>query len=176
MRGFTSLLLAFFFVLTTYGQTVTVTLGSGSSTSNAGSSEPSPYNEYEPNQHMQFVYTASEIKAAGGSAGWISEMGWKVNSVLKNSLPGYNIRMKNTSAVNASSHDGNNLKVVLRSYTYPPGSTGWQMLTLDSTFYWDGTSSILIDVCYGTLSGTGAAGSIYGAHQRVCDRPFNPAA
>lgn len=140
---------------------LTVTLGSGTSKFQASPSGPSPYNTDAANRIMQFVYTASEINAAGGSAGEIQSIAWKVADTIKKDMPDYGVWMKSTKATDVSSHDNSNLKLVKNRHDYKPGSPGWQTMKLDSTFYYDGKSSVLIQVCFGAINGTVASGTVF---------------
>ncbi|MFT4523111.1 MAG: hypothetical protein ACI8ZN_002063 [Bacteroidia bacterium] len=140
---------------------ITISLGSGTTATTASTGAPTPYNTEYNGRIMQFVYTASEIKAAGGSEGTILSMAWKIKDTTLSNLSDYGIWMKHTSASNVASHDGSNLKQVVNRHTYPIGSQGWQTKTLDSAFYWNGSSNLLIHVCYGPVGASSASGTVY---------------
>ncbi|MCB9245257.1 MAG: T9SS type A sorting domain-containing protein [Flavobacteriales bacterium] len=140
---------------------ITVSLGSGTQVSQTSPSAPSPYNYDMPSRTMQFVYTASEIFSAGGKPGEITALAWKVDDVCSGDLVNYTIRMKGTSATNVAKYDYNNLKTVKYAHTLRSSSSGWLTIPFDSIFLWDGTSNILIDVCFGMNSGSSSTGSVY---------------
>lgn len=140
---------------------ITVSLGSGTMATSPTPSGTSPYNLNAANRVMQFVYTASEIKAAGGVQGEILSLAWKVKDTVTTSIPDYGIWMKQTTATNVTSHDNANLKQVKNRYNYPHGSPGWQTQSLDTAFYWDGSKNILVHVCYGNINATSASGTVY---------------
>lgn len=139
-----------------------VTIGSGEDTSidNTTSSGLGPVNGYYAYMHYQVVYTAEEIISAGGSVGTVAQFGWNVATVPGGEeLPNYKIRMANTSATNSASHNGDALTEVFND-TFTP-TEGYNMLTLTSPFVWDGTSNLLVDVCYGPVDFTSPYGQVY---------------
>jgi Secretion system C-terminal sorting domain len=140
---------------------ITVTLGTGTSKTQGSPTGPSPYNTDYPARIMQFVYTAAEIKSAGGSQGEIQSIAWKVSDTTTTDMPDYGVWMKNTKAKDVSSHDNSGLKQVKNRHDYKHGKPGWQTMRLDSTFYWDGTSNVLIQVCFGTISTTSSRGTVF---------------
>jgi len=139
----------------------TVTLGSGTATSTASTTGTGlgPVNSYYEYMHYQVVYTAAEITAAGGTAQNISQFGWNVATASGAVLPNYRIRMALTTATNSAAHNTSALTEVYNaSYT---STTGFNMFTLTSPFVWDGTSNILVDVCYGLAPFTTPYGQVY---------------
>ena len=147
------------FVLALKVNAQTVTIGSGTSQSNATVSSP-VNNEYE-SHHCQILYTAAEITAGGlSSAGTITQLGFYVTTAPANSLPNFTIKMKNTSAANAISYDGGGLTQVHTIASYMPGTGSFQMLTLTTPFVWDGASNLLVDVCFDPAAGSGGSGRV----------------
>jgi len=139
----------------------TATLGSGTATSTASTTGIGlgPVNSYYENMHYQVVYTAAEITAAGGTAQNISQFGWNVATASGTVLPAYKIRMALTTATNSATHNTAALTEVYNaSYT---SAAGYNMFTLTTPFLWDGTSNILVDVCYGPASFTTPYGQVY---------------
>ncbi|KGO86723.1 hypothetical protein Q765_08825 [Flavobacterium rivuli WB 3.3-2 = DSM 21788] len=126
----------------------TVTLGSGTEVSVADSgSGLGPVNSYYAYMHYQVVYTAAEITAAGGATGTISQFGWNVATPSVVTLPNYKIRLAQTTATNSATHNNAALTEVYSGNYTSVG--GYNMFTLTTPFVWDGTSNILVDVCYG---------------------------
>jgi hypothetical protein len=120
-----------------------------------------PYNYNSRSVHIQFVYTAAEMFAGGAiSSSSIDSIGWYVLSQIDSALTGYTIKMKNTTASNVATYDGAGLTTVY-NHDLPPGvDTGWYMIPFDAPFYWDGTSNILVDVCWGFNSGNSQSGTM----------------
>ncbi|MCF8297277.1 MAG: hypothetical protein K9J13_07025, partial [Saprospiraceae bacterium] len=137
---------------TLLSQTTTVNLGSGTATNS--SNLPGPLNIYYRSLHTQFIYTKAEINAGGfNSIGDVKQFGFYVTGAPAYSLPNYTIKMKNTSASDATTHDGVGLQTVYTTANYSPTVGGYDMLTLTTPFAWDGNSNILVDVCFDPVSG-----------------------
>lgn len=122
-----------------------------------------PYNSYNNSGHVQYVYTAAEMLANGATgAGFIDSLGWDVVTQITTSLPDYTIKLKNTSALNVATYDSSGLVTVFNLHTINPTTgIGWRMFPFDSSFYWDGVSNILVDVCWNKIGATASTGSIH---------------
>jgi len=127
--------------------TGTITLGTG-----IGSSSQTPFDATQASQRSQFLYMASELTAAGIPAGSIS--GLSIDFTAKNSLRAYtNLYIKlgtSTSSYLVSGGIvtlGSGMTTVksLASYTT---HAGWNTFTFDSPFTWDGTSNVVVEICY----------------------------
>lgn len=129
-----------------------IILGSGTTVNTVTTA--SPINIWYRSLRYQTVYTAAELQAAGAAPGQILQMGWYVTQIPVNSLPNYSIKMKHTSASDASSHDGVGLTQVYSNTLYTPTAGGWDMVTLQSPFIWNGVDNILIDVCFDQVNPT----------------------
>ena len=123
-----------------------VQIGSGTNTN--GTSAASPINIFYKSLHCQTVYTAAEMQAAGASAGTVLEMGYYVTGAPTLALPNFSVKMKSTTAANPSVYDGTGLTEVYSNSSYMPVVGGYDMLVFTTPFQWDGTSNILIDVCF----------------------------
>lgn len=153
--------LMLFVLLGTNAFAQTVTLGSGTAVSVANSGNGlGPVNSYYAYMHYQVVYTAAEITAAGGTAQNISQFGWNVSTSPGTALPNYRIRMALTTATNSAAHNTSALTEVYNA-SYTSTTTGFNMFTLTSPFLWDGTSNILVDVCYGGAAFTSPYGQVF---------------
>ncbi len=141
---------------------VTVTLGSSTtvSTNSSTGSGLGPVNGYYEYMRFQVVYTASEINAAGGAGGTISQFGWNVSNLPNaGTLPNYKVRMANTTATNSASHNAAALTEVYNADFTPV--LGYNLLTLSTPFEWDGTSNLLVDVCFGSVTYSSPFGQVY---------------
>lgn len=120
-----------------------------------------PYNYNSKSVHIQFVYTAAEMYAGGAiSSSSIDSLGWYVLSQIDSPLTGYTIRLKNTTASNVATYDGAGLTTVYNHDLPPSVDTGWYMIPFDAPFYWDGTSNILVDVCWGFNTSNSQSGTM----------------
>jgi hypothetical protein len=130
----------------------TWTIGSGT-TSNGNQAYPAPYGAYYEGTRHQFIYRASELAAAGVSAGLIDRFGFNVTAVNASGIhTGFNISMKNSTTDNLIDWE-TGLTQVLNPVDYQPVA-GWILHNLDTPFNWDGTSNIIVEVCFNNTSYT----------------------
>jgi len=116
-------------------------------------SNGSPFNTYWMGTRTQLLYTASEILANSGTAGNVTKIGFNVYTASTQVMNGFNINMQNYPNPTLSAFVNSNWSNVY-SGTYSVPSTGWQYIDLQTPFYWDGTSSLLIEVCFTNTSYT----------------------
>lgn len=112
-----------------------------------------PYNAFYEDRRMQILYLASELQAAGLSSGTITDLAFTVSA--KNSTQDYNnfiLRMGCTSATTLSSWQ-TGLIDVYGPVTYT-STLGTNTHTLSTPFQWDGTSNIVLEVCFDNNSWT----------------------
>ncbi len=133
------------------------TLGTGTG-SNTGTTYPAPYGSYFGGAKHQLIYRASELTALGLNAGMITQFGFNVSTLVSGSLSAFTIGMKNSTVTDLTSAWQTGFTPVLNSSTVT-AKTGWNMHTLNVPFYWDGTSNIIVEVCFnnnnaGTASST----------------------
>ncbi len=128
-----------------------------------GSSILAPFDATQLSQRVQFLYKASELKAAGIPAGIIS--GLSLNISAKNSSRPYtNLYIKLGKATASYLIVGNSVTLgngmtVVKSHASYNTHTGWNTFAFDSPFTWDGTSSLVVEICYdnGSLALSDAA-------------------
>lgn len=114
---------------------------------NSNTSYPSIYGNYYRGVKNQFMVRASELQAAGMSAGNISGIGFNVVSNSGATLNGFEIEMKSTTQNTISTWDNNNLTTHYGPTNFVDQS-GWNQHNFSSPFYWDGVSNILIKTCF----------------------------
>lgn len=129
-----------------------------------------PYNNDSKSRRIQILYTSNEINSALTNAGLstgiernIIAIAWDIysNHAL-NDLTNYQLSMGNTTVNELSYHSYDANVLVKNSFTFSPNGTGWQNIVFDNNFEWDGTSNIIIDVCWQTsYSSTGASCWMY---------------
>ncbi|MBS1651710.1 MAG: gliding motility-associated C-terminal domain-containing protein [Bacteroidetes bacterium] len=127
-----------------------IVLGTGSG-ANSSSSYPSPYAKWWNDCHEQFLYRASELTAMGVQPGYITSLAFNVSALNGvGMLPNYTIKIKCTAATQATTFDLTGLTTVYTA-NYNP-ITGWNQHNFATPYYWDGTSNLLVDVCFSNTS------------------------
>ena len=128
----------------------------------SGSTGSSPINIFYRSHHCQILYTQSELISAGWNGqGIISKLGFNVFGTTTEALPNFNVQLKNTSAIDVSVYDNAGLTNVYTSASYLPSAGGFDMLNLSTNFLWDGTSNVLVDVCFDQVSAYTSTGEVY---------------
>jgi hypothetical protein len=134
------------------------TLGTGTG-SNTGTTYPAPYGSYFGGAKHQLIYRASELTAMGLNKGIITQFGFNVSTLVSGSLTSFTIGMKNSTVSDLTSAWQTGFTTVLNSNTLTP-KIGWNMHTLNFPFYWDGTSNILVEVCFNNNNAGTATSSL----------------
>jgi len=106
----------------------------------------------QASQRMQFLYKASELTAAGVPAGPLSGISFYVSSKLTaRSFTSFNIKIGTSTASylvnNPSVTSASSMATVktLASYTT---HAGWNNLSFDVPYAWNGSSNLVVEVCY----------------------------
>ncbi len=128
----------------------------GASTSNTPTSYPSPYQPNKKYAKQQFIYSASELRAAGLTAGYIGAIAFDLDSIYGDStsltFTNYFISMGQTSDTIFSSKT--DWKSVQQVYHRSPMTIhrsdchNWMSHTLDTPFYWNGVSSVVVQLVH----------------------------
>ncbi len=98
---------------------------------------------------MQNLYTAADLQAAGFSAGQITNFAYYFVGAASVTYNNLTISMATTSATTLAS--GFVTPTFTTTYTgnfVSPVSAGWLDIPMSSNFTWDGTSNIIVQVCY----------------------------
>jgi hypothetical protein len=129
----------------------TITIGNGTSVESS-TVDPSvtPFGTYYSDTRHLYLIRASEIQNAGGSSGNISHVSFNVTSASNITINNFALRIGTTSN---SVLDENNSYSFAVNTTYQPFnmasfSLGWIEFPLSSQFYWNGSSNIVIEVCF----------------------------
>lgn len=123
---------------------------------NTSTTYPTAYGNYYYGARQQFIIRAAELTGACAVAGPISSLGFSVtNTNASAPLTNYTIKMKLTSAVNTDAWDNTGLTTVYTNALYVV-AVGWNTHAI-SPFNWDGTSNILIEVCFNNTNFTSNA-------------------
>lgn len=105
--NFKTIVVSLLLLSSTIQAQINVILGPG--TTAHSTTSPGPINEFYRSLHAQTVYTAAELNAAGVFGGTITKLGWYVVSGVTNPLPNYSIKLKHTTATNATTYDATGL-------------------------------------------------------------------
>lgn len=135
---------------------VIVTIGTGT-TSNTNTTYPAPYGNWYWGARQQYLIRASEIIAAGGTPGFISSLGWNVQTVQAVALTDFTIRLGSTtdSVLNTTAFIGGTTQVFnVPSYTEV---AGWNTHAFSQNFFWNGTDNLVVEVCFNNTSYTNNA-------------------
>ena len=146
---------AFLFSLTALGQTTNIYIGSGT-TSNGGTEYPAPYGNWYWGAKHQIIVLASELTAAGMSAGDIYGLGFDVEATNGTQLDGFTIKIGTTTSTEfqwGSQFQTTGLTTVFGPSNYTE-INGLNMHSFSSPFNWDGTSNLIIDVCFNNANFT----------------------
>ncbi|MBM4157875.1 MAG: T9SS type A sorting domain-containing protein, partial [Ignavibacteria bacterium] len=132
--------------------TFNVTIGQNIFTVGTGTTSSShPFYSTYSDSRTNMLYTAAELTAAGLTPSHITHIGFNVISRSATVLNGFTVKMQNTSASTISGFANSGWTTVYTG-TYTVPATGWQDIPLNQTFYWNGTSNLLIEICFDNAS------------------------
>ena len=143
--------------------------GTGSPATWAGIS---PYHiEYTGRARMQYIYRASDLIAAGATAGRFDTIAFyrtlTSNSYrLSGSVSG-TISTTTSSTVSSTSFRSGSSTTSSSLSISKNVVTRWNKIPLSQPMYWNGTSNILITICTSAPSTTPVVGSNVNSHQRI---------
>lgn len=113
-------------------------------------------------QRTQIIYRASELNAAGISAGTISAL--QLYVATKGSTRPFNnltLKMANTSTnylIDAGLlYPASGLTTVYTNAAYST-TAGWNNFTLSTPFVWNGTSNVVLEICYDNVTASSGGG------------------
>jgi hypothetical protein len=135
---------------------ITAVPGPASTGANTTTSYPTPFGNYWWGAKQQFLYTAAELTAAGFTAGTINSLAFNVTTPSTTTLTDYAISMKNTTVTALTTTFETGLTQVYYNAAYTPSAlTGFANNTITLTpFNWDGTSNVVIDICFNNAAYT----------------------
>ncbi len=120
----------------------------------------------------QILFTAAELNAAGAFGGNINSLAFDVVSADPAAMNGFNINIKSTSLTTLSgltAFETTGFTSVYSPSSYTVPATGWQEIIFTTPFLWNGSSNIIIEICYdnsaytsnSTVKSTSASGKTY---------------
>ena len=123
------------------------TLGNGTST-NSTTGYPALFGNWYWGAKHQLIYRASELTAAGISSGYITGISIPVTSVNGTAnYSNYRIAMGCTTDSTLTAGWVSGLTEVMSPISHTVTS-GWNDMTFNTPFYWDGTSNIVLQTCF----------------------------
>ncbi len=124
-------------------------IGTGTTTSNY------PFTTYWMDGRTQMLFTAAELNAAGAGANCIfTKLGFNVISVGAPAMNGFNVRFQHTTLTSLTSWVTSGWTTAFTG-TYTVNGTGWQYIDLASPYFaYNGTSNLLVEVCFDNSSYT----------------------
>lgn len=140
------------------GATLTTTVGAGTSTS--ATTYDTPFGTQYADNKRDYLYFASELTAAGYCAGTITALGFEIVSLGTSTINNFQIGMQSTAltAISGTTFAGGYTIVYGGPGTTISLTAGVNYFTLTTPFTWDGTSNILIQVCFNN-GGVGYSGT-----------------
>ncbi len=127
------------------------TVGNGTGNSSS-SSYPTGYGNYYYGARQQFLIKASELTGIGGTAGLIQSLAFNVtNTNFADPHSGYTIKIDTTSATALSTAGWLPVQNTVYSGSVSP-VTGWNTYTFSTAFNWNGTSNLVVEVCFNNTS------------------------
>ena len=136
---------------TTLNATTTTSLSPSGVGGTTNSTSRLPFRTYYEDSKTQFLVLASELSAAGYTAGDFTSLSFNVSSNDPYTMNNFNVSMKNSGITAFNSGYETGLTNVY-SGSYSVAGTGWQAITFGSNFTWDGVSNVVIQVCYDNSS------------------------
>lgn len=152
MKRFILILVAVIFYSEANSQAIQIGTGTAENTI----TQASPINTYYRRQVAQFVYTRTEINAAGVTgANTLTQLGFFITTNPLFNIPGYTVKIKHTNAANASNSLGTTgWTTVKNAFTYAPEPGDYDMIIFDTPFNWNGTQNIAIEICWSQVQPT----------------------
>ncbi len=128
-----------------------LTFGSTSG-QNTNTQFPAIYANFSRNSRHQMLVRATELTAAGIGPGYLTSLSFSVAALSgATNYPNFTIRLKCTGATTSGFFfDNANLSQVYTAANHNV-TLGWNTHTFQTPYYWDGTSNLLVDVCYSML-------------------------
>lgn len=137
----------------------TIQVGTGTLT-NTGSTYPAPYGGNENGARHQFLYLASELTAAGMTTGKIQRLAFNVLTGGQPGLAEFSIKVGCTSSTDLLGGWETGLTTVYEAASHPV-QTGWGTIPFDVNYNWDGTSNIVVEICFNNQTSFAGTNSIF---------------
>ncbi|MNU79372.1 hypothetical protein D3C71_689860 [compost metagenome] len=138
-------------------------IGAGASTTTLSGASAgvfiSPFSHYFGGYKSQYVVRASELTAAGINAGTITSLGFDVTTA-GTTYSGFNLSIAPTSATVANATFLTGTFTDVFSGNLNVATTGVNTITFTTPFIWDGTSNIIVQLCWSNSNTGGTAAEV----------------
>lgn len=124
-----------------FSQVITI----GTSTTSTSNSTTSPYKTGWHDGRAQYLIKASELIAAGASAGPITSLAFYV-TVPQDIMNNANVRIKHTTLTSLTSFETTGFTTCWSGNHTP--SSGWNTHSFATNFNWDGVQNIVVEYCF----------------------------
>lgn len=133
------------------GSSVYVDVGTENN-SNSFTSPPFIYGDWYKSGKCQMLFTSDELQALGYTAGKITSLAWEVDTIHPSASTQYCDFTVMIGCTNITSLDSmaNGLVQVYTS-AYDTVHLGWNEVTLDAPYQWDGISNLIVQVCFNNI-------------------------
>ena len=127
-------------------------LGTATTLNDYRSDVGAAYPTYYGNGRQQYLVRASELNALGLGQGYLKSITFNVAGAIMGdpaTLNGYTIKIAQTSAfVLTTTFQAPAFSTVFGPVNYKPTMGALNTHIFSSPFYWDGTSNLLVDICF----------------------------
>jgi photosystem II stability/assembly factor-like uncharacterized protein len=106
-----------------------------------------PFYTYYMDSRTDILFLANELNSYGVTQGPITQLGFNFTSADTLTMNGFNIKFQLTSLPALVGFTNTGWSVAY-SGTYKVPGTGLKYINLTTPFYWDGTSNLLIEICF----------------------------
>lgn len=132
-------------------KTATIGVGGGNLTQ--------PFRSENSDSRSQIIYPASELIAAGLSAGTVNSIAFNVTTKVSTApYSNFTVKMKNTLSTSVSLNFESGTTTVYGPVSFST-VLGINTIVLTTPFVWDGSSNLMIDICYDNAAPTSATGT-----------------
>jgi hypothetical protein len=107
-----------------------------------------PFSTFYMGAKTQMLYKASQLVAAGGVAGPLYSVGFNVSTAYPQSMTNFTLKMGHTSSNSLTGWITTGMNTHYQTNYAVPG-TGWRDIELTTPFTWNGTSNVVVEVCFG---------------------------
>jgi gliding motility-associated-like protein len=132
------------------GNLDTTVVGTGN-LSNTSTGYPAPYGNNYESVRQQYLYRASDLLAAGVTPGRLTGLGFNIlNRLGSPNYRNFSIKIKctGTAALTQGVPEGGTFVEVFNPKNISLPANGWTFHDFDNDFDWDGTTNLLIEVCF----------------------------
>ncbi|WP_165917314.1 PKD domain-containing protein, partial [Flaviaesturariibacter aridisoli] len=126
----------------------TATIGAGATTT---ATYPAPFYSLWSNKHEQIMFRASELTAANLRAGNITALNFPTTAGTV-AIQNVTIKMANTTQNDMSTFVSSGFTTVFTAASLAQTANTNNRVLLQTPFNWDGSSNVVIEICFGTAS------------------------